>query len=261
MQTTRFICLTLLLFSQISFAALNDAQAINQAGRQRMLSQRMALSYLMVASDVRADKGMRQLDESMAQFEEQMLNINEYLANQKKVIALQEVQQLWQLHRMHLLQPAQKTNIASLLEENDALLNACDKLVKHIALMTNQPSALLVDVAGRQRMLSERIAKLYLAKAWKVTMPSLDEKLHQAIELYDLSLRQLQADPGNNAQIHATLDKIASQWNFAKSGFPLGDKGQFVPTMIVVTTESMLTKNEQLTELYASRMQQGLAQR
>ena len=261
MHITRLICLTLLLTSQVSFAALSDAQAINQAGRQRMLSQRMALSYLMVASDVRADKGMRQLDESMALFEEQMLNINEYLINQKQVSALKEVQQLWAQHRMHLLQPPQKANMASLLEENDALLSACDKLVKHIALMTNQPSALLVDVAGRQRMLSERIAKLYLAKAWKVNMPSLDEKLRQAIELYDTSLQQLQADKGNNPQISETLDKIASQWSFAKSGFPLGEKGQFVPTMIVVTTESMLNKNEQLTELYATRMQQGLAQR
>lgn len=256
-----FFCLTLIFCSQLSLAAITDSEAINQAGRQRMLSQRMAMGYLMVASDVRADKGMRQLDDSMAQFEEQMLNITEYLANQKQVAALKEVQQLWQQHRMHLLQPANKDNMAKLLEENDALLAACDKLVKHIAMVTNQPSALLVDIAGRQRMLSQRIAKLYLAKAWKVNMPGLDDKLTKAIELYDSSLRQLQNDPGNGAQIRDTLDKIASQWNFAKSGFPLGEKGQFVPTMIVVTTESMLSKNEQLTELYASRMQQSLAAR
>lgn len=261
MQLKTFFCLTLILFSQLSVAVISDADAVNQAGRQRMLSQRMALSYLMVASDVRADKGMRQLDESMAQFEEQMLRISDYLAAKKQSGALKNVQEIWNKHRVHLLTSADKNDIPALLDENDALLNACDKLVKHIAQSTGQPSALLVDVAGRQRMLSQRIAKLYLAKAWQINMPSLDEKLAKAIDLYDISLQQLRAANSNNTEINGVLEKIASQWSFAKSGFPLGDKGQYVPTMIVVTTESMLVKNELLTELYATRMQQGLAQR
>lgn len=61
--------LCMCLSSLPAWATLSNAQALNLAGQQRMLSQRIAKSYLMLGSQVRPDVANRQLDQSLATFE------------------------------------------------------------------------------------------------------------------------------------------------------------------------------------------------
>ena len=51
-------------------AAISDAEAVNRAGMQRMLSQRIAKNYLMIGTDTRVDLAASQLDSSIASLEE-----------------------------------------------------------------------------------------------------------------------------------------------------------------------------------------------
>ena len=51
-------------------AGISDAEAVNRAGMQRMLSQRIAKTYLMIGTDTRVDLAASQLDNSIANVEE-----------------------------------------------------------------------------------------------------------------------------------------------------------------------------------------------
>lgn len=53
-------------------AAISDAEAVNRAGMQRMLSQRIAKNYLMIGTDTRVDLAGTQLDSSIASIEEKI---------------------------------------------------------------------------------------------------------------------------------------------------------------------------------------------
>ena len=58
-------------------AAISDAEAVNRAGMQRMLSQRIA-KYLMIATDTRVDLAASQLDSSIASLEENAQLLGDY---------------------------------------------------------------------------------------------------------------------------------------------------------------------------------------
>lgn len=67
----QLITITLVALSFMSNAQFKNAnEAINVAGRQRMLSQKIAKSFLMVTADISSEKYQEELDNSMALFEE-----------------------------------------------------------------------------------------------------------------------------------------------------------------------------------------------
>lgn len=55
--------------SAYSDQVINNAEAINKSGRQRMLSQRMIKSYLMIGAGIKVGMAQQQLDDSVALFE------------------------------------------------------------------------------------------------------------------------------------------------------------------------------------------------
>ena len=56
------LLLGLLAASSPCLAAISDAEAVNRAGMQRMLSQRIAKNYLMIGSETRVDLAASQLN-------------------------------------------------------------------------------------------------------------------------------------------------------------------------------------------------------
>ncbi|MCJ8170823.1 type IV pili methyl-accepting chemotaxis transducer N-terminal domain-containing protein [Atopomonas sediminilitoris] len=253
--------LTALLFSLSSqanpAAATNaDAEAVNRAGQQRMLSQRISKNYLMLGQDIRPDVANRQLDDSLARFEENHSWLSQYAKTDASRAALKRSDELWQQFRSAALQAPSKAQAPALIELSEALLAASENTVKQIEQDTGLASAALINQSGRQRMLSQRIALFYMALSWKLPDPSLAERFNQAVSEFDQSLQQLQQAPQNNPEISQLLHKADAQWQFSRKGFALSNDARFVPTLISTTSESLLGNMEQLTQAY-TRLQQS----
>ncbi|MFC3152890.1 type IV pili methyl-accepting chemotaxis transducer N-terminal domain-containing protein [Litoribrevibacter euphylliae] len=241
---------------------MTDAEAINKSGRQRMLSQRMMKSYLMLGADVKVEVAQKQLDDSVALFEQQFLELRDYAPSEEITNKLDKVESLWVVHRERIIAQPDKQHVADLMDQNLALLVACDQVVKAIEAHANVASAQLVNISGRQRMLSQKIAKAYIALYWKVEDTELKQEFQQAVQLFDESLQTLVDSDLNNEALNRSLRKVGNQWRFSQSGFKLGDDGRYVPTVISVTTESILKKMDQITKQYEELMisQHALAQ-
>ena len=80
-------------------AGISDAEAVNRAGMQRMLSQRIAKSYLMIGTDTRVDLAASQLDNSIASVEENAQWLDEYAADGDIRKALNEATDTWHQYR------------------------------------------------------------------------------------------------------------------------------------------------------------------
>ena len=244
------LVLTLGLISPLAQAAINTAEAVNLSGMQRMLSQRIAKEYLMIGLDVRADEAHKQLDESLATFESNYLSLEEYAATRPVKADLAAAGAIWQEYRTAVLAAPTQEEASRVIPLSDKLLEQSEKVVQAIESSAGNQSAWLINRSGRQRMLSQRIAKLYMARAWNLPLVSLEQQFQSAVTEFSKALNELNNAPENTPEIKAALAKANSQWKFSSAGFSLSSNGEFVPTVIAISTETLLGQMQGLTVAY-----------
>jgi nitrate/nitrite-specific signal transduction histidine kinase len=247
----------LALLSPTAWATINAAEAMNLSGMQRMLSQRIAKSYLMLGAEIRPDLAEQQLDQSIAKFESNYLALSEYAPTPEIRNALQEAGTTWQRYRELALSRPDKQKALRVLELSDHLLAQSEQVVQLLERHSGGRSAVLVNRSGRQRMLSQRIAKLYLAISWRLPVEGLQQSFEQAVGEFEVALLELQQASQNTAQISKGLTQAEAQWRFTRAGFNLASDSRYVPTVITTTTETLLWQMNELTDQYEGVMLVG----
>jgi len=251
-----WLLLSLFAFSSIpANAAIGDAEAVNLAGMQRMLTQRIGASYLMVGAEVRTQQANMQLDDSMSRYEENLQALRSWAAargTQEIQQQLQQLVNLWQPYRALAMRSPDRTAALQLIEMAEPLLQAAEELTLLIERHVAQPSSRLINLSGRQRMLSQRINMLYQARSWGVPVPQLETRLKDSINAFDAALNELRQSPENTPETLLMLDEATRQWNFSRQGFDLSTELRFVPTVISSTTNQLLQQMDQLTLSYVA---------
>jgi nitrate/nitrite-specific signal transduction histidine kinase len=243
---------------------LSDGEAINKAGRQRMLSQRITKAYLQIASEVSYLRSKKQLDQGLALFEEQLLELQDNAPSQKIGRKLDAVETLWNDFRKLAIMPPSKSDAIELIKKSDVLLSACHKIVLLWEEGTNNNANKMVNIAGRQRMLSQRIGKFYAAHYFGIETDDIVVGLNQALIEYEDGLNVLISSEYNTNSINRALKKVSNQWEYSKQGLSQMNRGNHVPHVISVTTESMLKRMNKITGMYSdlsSQVQFGKADR
>lgn len=252
--SVRVIVCVLLCGIGVESWALSDGEAINKAGRQRMLSQRIAKNYLMLGAGLNTVEAQQQLADSVKLFEQQYQELQGYASTPELKTALDEVLPLWQGYRALALAAPEHARAAELIAQSDAVLAASEKVVKMIEKQNGSASAHLVNVCGRQRMLSQRIARDYVALAWHVESPGLRGDFDHSVKEFDAALTQLRATPQNSPEIGKSLQHAQAQWNFSRAGFELSEQSRYVPLVIYKTTDTLLGQMNSLTQDYQTLM-------
>ena len=154
-------------------AQMGLSGAINYAGWFRALSQRMAKAYcqqyLQVLPGAAVDvmglarkmvqSGSNELARGM-QSGQWPADVGRQLADVQKQFAL--------LNQLTAAPATQTALVVAASEQADRTLLVAQTVTESIEKMAQAPSARLVNLAGRQRMLSQRLAKNYFLNAAKV---------------------------------------------------------------------------------------------
>jgi len=238
----------LLTTSLMAVEIQSPEEAVNIAGKQRMYTQRMLKDYAMVGmGNTFGDPG-KDLQKTMAEFSDHLASLKAYTKNETTKKSLEKVEALWKPLRKTLQATPDISKAAKLQEDLEALLKATDTATKQFAKESGKASGEIVNMAGRQRMLSQRMASLYMLKVWGVKDPKFKTKLDDALTLFKSSLETLEKSPLNNDEINALLVKVKRSFIFFE--MMNRSKSKFVPTLIYKKSNDILKNMNSVTQLY-----------
>lgn len=253
--STYLMLLCLCSISVPTWAKISDAEAVNMSGLQRMLSQRIAKSYLMIGQKISVKEAQKQRDMSVELFDKNLSTLKEYAPTPEINQGLTQVESVWLGYKKRALSIPQRNEALTMIRQSDEVLKLSEAVVKMIQNHSNVSAARLVNMSGRQRMLSQRIGKLYLTKSWGLNYESLDQDLTRAINDYENALQELSSSELNTKDINDGLSSVKRIWTFSKAGFALSGENLYVPTTICNTTENLLKQMQTITKQYEVQMQ------
>ena len=236
--------------AQVNALVKKDAiQLINIAGKQRMLSQRIAKDYLYLGKHVATDKARRQLKTSLKEFR----------SNQKKLAEMindPEIKNLLEFVNMSLSelegivkQPFNLDNAQLVLDLSESMLEGSQYVVDSLNKALNIKESKIVAISGKQRMLAQRIAKYYIAYQAGIKDKNTVDQMDAAVKDFSKDHKILMNNKDNTATINQKLAKVDKLWKVVYKFYLNIEKGG-LPFIVFTTTDDITRQMDVITKLY-----------
>jgi CRP-like cAMP-binding protein len=226
---------------------------INMAGRQRMLSQRMAKSWLMLERGLLSRRSRLILRQSMNLFDSQLAELEGRLVGSDTHSAQAELRNLWRPYRSLLDSVPSRKGALALFEINEEVLVAAHRLTVSFEKAEGTRKGELVNLAGRGRMQSQRMAKLFMFQRMGIMAARCRADLEEAHGEFSAVLELLSAVAESTPRIAAELEKVRIHWSRLESAMLQGREGDFSASVrkVFTASENLLQRADKTVDLYA----------
>ncbi len=233
--------------------AINDA--INKAGRQRMLSQQLAKCYLQIGQSIDPKRSKHILESSLVLFERQLDELKMFAPTQDIKAVLCNLEQAWTSYKGVLMNATPNQHDAKLvLTINEDILVMAQESTDQLEKFSRTAAGKVVNLAGRQRMLSQRMAKFYQALNWGVASPDTATKLVAARNEFIESLALLAGFTKNTADIKHEIEVGKQQWAIFDKALntTIGGDGKksLIASNVATLSERLLEVMDRVTCMY-----------
>jgi hypothetical protein len=239
------------LSAQAQVLDLNDA--INKAGRQRMLSQRMAKAWLALVHKTESGSAQLVLDRSMALFDRQLVELKTYAPNAELRKTYADLEAAWSEYKGALVgKHPSRDGAGGLLNTDARVLALAHQGTVQYEAVSSKPVGKLVNIAGRQRMLSQRMAKYFYAAALKVEPAQAQAEIAKSRGEFLNAMEVLRHAPEATPAIKDQLTLADNQWLFFDLALKeINSAGPKALSDMFVTSENLLSVMDRITGLYA----------
>ena len=236
--------------------AARDTDAVNRAGQLRMLSQRLVKSYALRCAGIDPPQSEHLQQQAARQVADNLGALGQVLSRPTFGDLLDAVERAWTGLQPVLRRVPQVAQLATLDGAAEQLLRAAESLTTSLEAASPLRTLAVVNRAGRQRMLSQRLAKQALLGTLcegAVAQAAAADAV-RSVESFELSLRQLEQAPLSSPAIRLQLEQAQQAWSELLAG--LNDAGGAAGrTRIAAASEVLLDRFERLTVLYARAAQ------
>jgi hypothetical protein len=232
--------------------SLNDA--INKAGPQRMLSQRAVKTYMALGQNILPEAAQKVLAASLALFDRQLIELKVFAPNADTKATYGNLETAWSELKAALVgKVPEKAGAEPVLVASAKVLQLAHQGTVQLEETSTKPSGKLVNMAGRQRMLSQRMAAYYLAASWGVQPSSALTEVLKAREEYVKAHAVLKAAPEATPAIKAELELAESQFTFfeiALGSLKTNNNDALAKANVFTTSERILQVMNNVTGMY-----------
>lgn len=228
-------------------------EVVNRSGQLRMLSQRVVKSYAQSILNP-GDASARQIiSDSVARVEANLGILHKAISTRGYGDLVGRVATSWTDVRKICVAPSDPSQVDTLDMDAESMLKDAEQLTEFLESSGLAPSLRILNIAGRQRMLSQRISKFCFLLAID-PQPLRASQLSNVIEAFQDALDFLVGAPISSPTIAATLETALVQWRRLKE---LLESRSNATTLGQVSeaTERLLDISEDLTEQYEQAMQ------
>lgn len=227
------------------------SEGIDKAGRQRMLTQRIVKCYAQKGQDIRYLVAAAELDESVRVFERQLQQLKGFAQDAESQRLLALIEQRWLALKQIAIGEVSRTQAEALRILAEQTLTTANQLVLLLEERSDSNQGHLVNLAGRQRMLTQRMANLYLLMAWGFEDPGYLADYEQAVREFEAAMFELKTAGENTPEINQALQQVSSMWQMFKFSSRV-DQGEYAPSLVTRLLDKMLLRMNEVTGMYAS---------
>ncbi|QHE85426.1 type IV pili methyl-accepting chemotaxis transducer N-terminal domain-containing protein [Hydrogenophaga sp. BPS33] len=236
------------------------AEGVNRAGQLRMLSQRVVKLYLLRLAEVQARTQDALLDASIQRVDANIAQLDKTLSAATFGDLLAQVVATWQRLKPALKGKPAAGQLATVDALAERLLQEAERLTSGLESAGAAPPLKVLNVAGRQRMLSQRFAKGALMALLEPATPTGEAAMTLAQREFEAGLALLQGLPLSTPEIRQTLDAAAREWALLVAGAthlqrPAGRDRLLRLEGLASASENLLEGFEQLSAHYERSMQ------
>ena len=243
----------LLLFAVAAEAAisaqLSENSAINKAGRQRMLTQRIIKSYAQIHLAVQPETSRVQLATAVRLFDAQLIELKSWAKETDVREALGELERHWAPFRATAVRQPDRDGLDRLIAADQALLAAAHQVVMLLEKHSGMVVGRLVNISGRQRMLSQQLAKYYMLRLAGRETAAISDEIKFAQYLFESALDELKAATENSDAINRELQAVALQWEWFRTVLTHGG-AQSYALIVANASESIVNSMDLVTAMY-----------
>jgi len=222
---------------------------IDVAGKQRMLSQRIAKDYLYIGKKVAVSKAQKQLKTSL----DELVTSHKVLVDSINDPEIQNLLSFVELSiedfKTTANEPFNLDNAQLIIDLSESMLEGSQYVVDSLKEKVEVKESAIVGKAGKQRMLAQRIAKYYIAYQAGIKDKNTIDQMKAAVADFSATHKELMENPNNTPEINRKLHEIDRLWKIVYKFYLNIEKGG-LPLIVFNTTDDITKKMNRITQLY-----------